>query len=56
MHRLVIVDDDEKVIGILSLSDLLLYLVLKPCGEDSCPDGIASLRAQARQTCIMKYM
>ncbi|KAK0090186.1 hypothetical protein PV326_004211, partial [Microctonus aethiopoides] len=35
VHRLVIVDDDEKVIGIISLSDLLFYLVLRPCGENS---------------------
>ncbi|KAG8288133.1 5'-AMP-activated protein kinase subunit gamma-2 [Homalodisca vitripennis] len=34
VHRLVITDDDDKVIGILSLSDLLLYLVLRPCGDD----------------------
>ena len=27
------VDDEEKVIGIISLSDLLLYLVLRPCGK-----------------------
>lgn len=30
VHRLVIVDDAEKVIGIISLSDILLYLVLRP--------------------------
>ncbi|XP_011502544.1 PREDICTED: 5'-AMP-activated protein kinase subunit gamma-2 isoform X2 [Ceratosolen solmsi marchali] len=35
VHRLVVVDEDEKVIGIISLSDLLYYLVLKPCGQDS---------------------
>lgn len=43
VHRLVVVDDDEKVIGIISLSDILLYLVLRPTG-----DGIGnseSLRA-----------
>ncbi|XKL67653.1 hypothetical protein PGB90_003144 [Kerria lacca] len=33
VHRLVIVDKDEKVIGIISLSDLLVYLVLRPCGD-----------------------
>lgn len=33
VHRLVVVDDEEKVIGIISLSDILLYLVLRPCGE-----------------------
>lgn len=40
-------DDDEKVIGIISLSDILLYLVLKPCGENNgSPDGVTSVRAQ----------
>ncbi|XP_043681836.1 dentin sialophosphoprotein-like isoform X2 [Vespula pensylvanica] len=47
VHRLVVVDDADKVIGIISLSDLLYYLVLRPCGEDSinAKDG-SSLRAQ----------
>lgn len=27
------IDDDDKAIGIISLSDLLFYLVLRPCGE-----------------------
>ncbi|XP_058062462.1 uncharacterized protein LOC131212565 [Anopheles bellator] len=43
VHRLVVVDEEEKVIGIISLSDILLYLVLRPSG-----DGIGdseSLRA-----------
>ncbi|KFB35539.1 AGAP001446-PA-like protein [Anopheles sinensis] len=43
VHRLVVVDDEKKVIGIISLSDILLYLVLRPSG-----DGIGdseSLRA-----------
>ncbi|OXU31741.1 hypothetical protein TSAR_007918, partial [Trichomalopsis sarcophagae] len=30
VHRLVIVDEEDKVIGIISLSDLLYFLVLKP--------------------------
>ena len=30
VHRLVVVDENDKVIGIISLSDILLYLVLKP--------------------------
>ncbi len=33
VHRLVVVDENEKVIGIISLSDLLLYLVLRPEGD-----------------------
>lgn len=35
VHRLVVVDEDDKVIGIISLSDLLFYLVLRPCGKNS---------------------
>ncbi|XP_076748563.1 SNF4/AMP-activated protein kinase gamma subunit [Xylocopa sonorina] len=47
VHRLVVVDDDDKVTGIISLSDLLFYLVLRPCGEDgsSNKDSSVSLRA-----------
>lgn len=33
VHRLVVTDENEKVIGIISLSDILLYLVLRPSGE-----------------------
>lgn len=33
VHRLVIVDDQRKVIGIIALSDILLYLVLRPSGD-----------------------
>ncbi|KAK4879544.1 hypothetical protein RN001_007690 [Aquatica leii] len=44
VHRLVVVDENEMVIGMISLSDLLLYLVLRPCGELS--EGGASVRAQ----------
>lgn len=33
VHRLVVVDKDNKVIGIISLSDILNELVLKPCGK-----------------------
>ncbi|XP_071451748.1 uncharacterized protein SNF4Agamma isoform X2 [Hetaerina americana] len=42
VHRLVIVDDDEKVIGMISLSDLLMYLVLRPsAAEDEASSGIS---------------
>lgn len=30
VHRLVVVDDDKKVTGIISLSDILRFLVLEP--------------------------
>ncbi|CAG9862858.1 unnamed protein product [Phyllotreta striolata] len=48
VHRLVVVDEKDKVLGIISLSDLLLYLVLRPCGEDggSPTNGAVSVRAQ----------
>lgn len=29
MHRLVVVDNEDKVIGMISLSDILSYLVLR---------------------------
>uniref|UniRef100_A0A1Y1LG68 CBS domain-containing protein n=1 Tax=Photinus pyralis TaxID=7054 RepID=A0A1Y1LG68_PHOPY len=44
VHRLVVVDENDMVIGMISLSDLLLYLVLRPCGEQT--EGVASVRAQ----------
>jgi 5'-AMP-activated protein kinase regulatory gamma subunit len=34
VHRLVVVDDEDRVIGIISLSDLLVHLVLRP--GDNC--------------------
>ncbi|MCL4129867.1 UNVERIFIED_CONTAM: hypothetical protein GTU68_021534, partial [Idotea baltica] len=34
VHRLVVVDKSNKVIGIISLSDILNELVLKPCQDD----------------------
>ncbi|GAV07696.1 hypothetical protein RvY_17506 [Ramazzottius varieornatus] len=33
VHRLVITDDDNNVVGVISLSDILNFLVLKPAGE-----------------------
>jgi len=33
VHRLVVVDDDNRVIGVVSLSDILSFLVLKPMGD-----------------------
>ena len=35
VHRLVIVDKDNRCIGVLSLSDILKFLVLRPLGK--CP-------------------
>jgi len=36
VHRLVVVDNEEHVIGVLSLSDLLHYIVIRP-SETSHP-------------------
>merc|ERR1719412_1151270 len=33
VHRLVIVDDENRVMGVVSLSDILSYLVLRPLDE-----------------------
>ncbi|XP_055849756.1 uncharacterized protein LOC129914492 isoform X2 [Episyrphus balteatus] len=44
VHRLVVTDDSQKVIGIISLSDILLYLVLRPSG-DGIGGSEQSLRA-----------
>eukprot|EP00096_Caligus_rogercresseyi_P011939 TRINITY_DN4855_c0_g1_i3.p1 TRINITY_DN4855_c0_g1~~TRINITY_DN4855_c0_g1_i3.p1 ORF type:complete len:475 (+),score=155.03 TRINITY_DN4855_c0_g1_i3:1636-3060(+) len=33
VHRLVVVDEDNCVAGVISLSDILTYLVLEPCGN-----------------------
>jgi hypothetical protein len=33
VHRLIIVDDSNYVAGIVSLSDILNFLILKPMGE-----------------------
>jgi len=46
VHRLVVVDEEDKVIGIISLSDLLLYLVLRPCLEEGSTESVTSVRAQ----------
>jgi 5'-AMP-activated protein kinase, regulatory gamma subunit len=44
VHRLVVVNELEKVIGIISLSDILLYLVLRP-QNDGVGGSESSLRA-----------
>ncbi|KXJ10573.1 5'-AMP-activated protein kinase subunit gamma-2 [Exaiptasia diaphana] len=35
VHRLVVVDNDDHCIGVLSLSDILRFLILKPTGKKS---------------------
>ncbi len=32
VHRLVVVNDEDRVEGVVSLSDILAYLVLRPLG------------------------
>lgn len=34
VHRLVVVDEKDRVIGIISLSDILAFLVLLPSGGE----------------------
>lgn len=46
VHRLVIVDESHKVIGIISLSDILYYLVLRPLeAAKSVSGSLHSLRS-----------
>ena len=33
VHRLVVADDENRVVGIVSLSDILQYIILRPCGR-----------------------
>lgn len=47
VHRLVVIDDDDKVIGIISLSDLLFYLVLRPCGKSTIFQRSSLTRSQS---------
>lgn len=34
VHRLVVVNEEDHVVGIISLSDILSFLVLKPLGME----------------------
>ncbi len=34
VHRLVVVDSDDKVEGVISLSDILAFLALRPLDDD----------------------
>ncbi|XP_011686138.1 PREDICTED: flocculation protein FLO11 [Wasmannia auropunctata] len=54
VHRLVVIDDDDKVIGIISLSDLLFYLVLRPCGEDGSSNKGSSISLRAQDSQLSK--
>uniref|UniRef100_A0A336KT04 CSON013985 protein n=1 Tax=Culicoides sonorensis TaxID=179676 RepID=A0A336KT04_CULSO len=61
VHRLVVVDETEKVIGIISLSDLLLYLVLRPSGDgigdsESLRASDPALKAMSESSCSSNKM
>ena len=47
VHRLVVVDDDNKVTGVISLSDILNFLVLRPGGDDPSHPGCTEMFSQA---------
>lgn len=34
VHRIVVVDDRDRVLGVISLSDILSFLVLRPAGME----------------------
>ena len=38
VHRLVVVDEDNRLVGILTLSDILEYILLEGEGDDGKPD------------------
>ncbi|XP_076471198.1 uncharacterized protein LOC143301061 isoform X3 [Babylonia areolata] len=42
VHRLVVVDENRQVKGIVSLSDLLNYIILRPMAEDSTKGAAAA--------------
>ncbi len=50
MHRLVVVDKDDVVHGIISLSDILKFLVLSPCCK------YRFLCHETKHSLIIKYL
>jgi len=53
VHRLVVVDDDNKVTGVISLSDILTYLVLRPGGDDPHHDYTADkIKSEATEATL----
>ena len=38
VHRLIVIDDESRLVGILSLSDILEYILLEGESEDSKPE------------------
>ncbi|CAB3401907.1 unnamed protein product [Caenorhabditis bovis] len=53
VHRFIITDSEKKVVGVVSLSDILKYLVLDPCQEPpsiTAPAGAPSRTASGTST------
>jgi 5'-AMP-activated protein kinase regulatory gamma subunit len=50
VHRLVVVDDDNRVMGVVSLSDILSYLVLRPVDENATEASKCDDPAQQENT------
>jgi len=50
VHRLVVVNDENKVVGVISLSDILNYLVLRPGGDDPHHDYAQEIKEAATAT------
>jgi CBS domain-containing protein len=45
VHRLIVIDDQKKAVGIISLSDILKHLVLDPPAPELIEDGTATAPA-----------
>lgn len=38
VHRFVVIDEDNRLVGLLTLSDILEYILLEGEGDDSTPE------------------
>jgi len=47
VHRLVVVDEQDRVVGVLSLSDILQYLVMRPEVKDIMAPDLKELMARS---------
>lgn len=50
VHRLVVVNEDDRVEGVVSLSDILAFLVLRPLGDDPRFDGLSNKKSNSAST------
>ena len=55
VHRLVVVDKTDRCIGVVSLSDILKFLVLKPAGMAQIVIDAAMLRSLGNTESIWWY-